>query len=252
MRDSIDRVIGVVDSYAVTISCSDLTRIGETNEYLVLDLNENTDIFVRDGYTYKPFGTRPKPDYAVFVEGTDEIAAKFCNILAISFASIKQYYDEKYDRNNFIKNVILENILPGDIYVKARELHFNTDVNRVVLLIRIVSGQRYLRLRRHPEPLPGQAEGLCLQHQREATLSWSRRSRAVSNSKDIEKLARSIVDTLGSEFYTQRRRRHRHRGLRHQGAGHVPSRKPRLRWRSARCSTPKSRSSATTTWASPA
>ena len=36
MRDSIDRVIGVVDSYAVTISCSDLTRIGETNEYLVL------------------------------------------------------------------------------------------------------------------------------------------------------------------------------------------------------------------------
>ena len=25
MRDSIDRVIGVVDSYAVTISCSDLT-----------------------------------------------------------------------------------------------------------------------------------------------------------------------------------------------------------------------------------
>ena len=139
MRDSIDRVIGVVDSYAVTISCSDLTRIGETNEYLVLDLNENTDIFVRDGYTYKPFGTRAKPDYAVFVEGTDEMATKFCNILAISFASIKQYYDEKYDRNNFIKNVILENILPGDIYVKARELHFNTDVNRVVLLVRVVS-----------------------------------------------------------------------------------------------------------------
>ena len=57
MRESIDRTIGVVDSYAVTISCSDLTRIGETNEYLVLDLNENTDVFVRDGYTYKPFGT---------------------------------------------------------------------------------------------------------------------------------------------------------------------------------------------------
>ncbi len=94
-------------------SCSELTKIGETNEYLVLDLNENTDIFVRDGYTYKPFGTRAKPDYAVFVEGTDEIAAKFCNILAISLSSIKQYYDEKYDRNNFIKNVILDNILPG-------------------------------------------------------------------------------------------------------------------------------------------
>ena len=43
-------------------------------------------------------------------------------------SSIKQYYDEKYDRSNFIKNVILDNILPGDIYLKARELHFNSDV----------------------------------------------------------------------------------------------------------------------------
>ena len=34
-------------------------------------------------------------------------------------ASIKQYYDEKYDRNNFIKNVVLDNVLPGDILVKA-------------------------------------------------------------------------------------------------------------------------------------
>ena len=187
MRESIDRVIGVVDSYAVTIACSDLTRIGETNEYLVLDLNENTDIFVRDGYTYKPFGTRTKPDYAVFVEGTDETAAKFCNILAISFASIKQYYDEKYDRNNFIKNVILENILPGDIYVKARELHFNTDVNRVVLLVRVVSSNDISAFDVIQNLFPDKQKDFVFN----------------INGKDIEKLARSIVDTLGSEFYTR-------------------------------------------------
>ena len=33
----------------------------QSNEYLVLDLNENSDIFVRDGYTYKPFGAHSKP-----------------------------------------------------------------------------------------------------------------------------------------------------------------------------------------------
>lgn len=64
------------------------------------------------------------------------MAAKFCGVLAISLLTIKQYYDEKYDRNNFIKNVILDNILPGDIFMKAKELHFNTDVSRAVLLIR--------------------------------------------------------------------------------------------------------------------
>ena len=55
MRDTIDRVIGVVDDTATIISCSELSKIGETNEYLMLDLGENSDMFIRDGYTYKPF-----------------------------------------------------------------------------------------------------------------------------------------------------------------------------------------------------
>ena len=130
MRDSIDRVIGVVDDTATVIACSDLTRIGETSEFLLLDMGENQDIFVRDGYTYKPFGSKSKPEFAVFVEGSDEMATRYCGILAVALAGIKQYYDEKYDRNNFIKNVILDNVLPGDIYVKAREMHFNSDVSR--------------------------------------------------------------------------------------------------------------------------
>lgn len=77
------------------------------------------------------------PEYAVFVEGDDELAEKYTAVMAVTLSSIKQYYDEKYDRGNFIKNVILDNILPGDIYLKARELRFNNDVSRVVILIRI-------------------------------------------------------------------------------------------------------------------
>ena len=39
----------------------------------------------------------------------------------------------------WIVQIILDNILPGDIYLKARELHFNNEANRVVLLIRLIS-----------------------------------------------------------------------------------------------------------------
>ena len=60
-------------------------------------------------------------DYAVFVEGTDTTAEQFAAMLSISLQSIKQYHDEKFDKTNFIKNVVLDNILPGDIYAKARE-----------------------------------------------------------------------------------------------------------------------------------
>lgn len=139
MRDTIDATIGVVDETATIIACSDLTRVGTTNEFVSLDLSDSHDIFIRDGFTYKPFGSRVKPDYAVFVEGVDDAAAKYASILAITLANIKQYYDEKYDRNNFIKNVILDNVLPGDIVIKARELHFNAEISRAVFLIRIIS-----------------------------------------------------------------------------------------------------------------
>ena len=88
MRDTIDSTIGVVDETATIIACSDLTKVGTTNEFVSLDLNDSHDIFIRDGYTYKPFGVHVKPDYAVFIEGTDDQAAKYASILAISLSSM--------------------------------------------------------------------------------------------------------------------------------------------------------------------
>ena len=139
MKDAIDRTIGVIDETSVVIACSELGKIGEVNESINSETLSSTAPFVINGYTYKSFGSSAKYDYAVFVQGTDEYAQKYAQLLSVSFSSIKQYYDEKYDRSNFIKNVILDNILPGDIYLKARELHFNSDVSRVCLLIKIIS-----------------------------------------------------------------------------------------------------------------
>lgn len=202
MRESIDRVIGVVDETATIISCSDLGRIGELNEYLALDLQVNTDTFVRDGFTYKPFGARVKSEYAVFVEGADETAAKYCRILAVSLSNIKQYYDEKYDRNNFIKNVILDNVLPGDIYVKARELHFNTDVYRVAFLIRIVSANDISAFDVVQNLFPNKLKDFVFNIS-ESDIVLVKEIKPGIETKDLEKLARSIVDTLSSEFYTK-------------------------------------------------
>ncbi len=202
MRDTIDRVVGVIDDTATVISCSDLTKIGGHNDYISLDAADGNEIFIKDGYTYKPFGTRIKPDYAVFVEGTDELAAKFCGVLAISLLTIKQYYDEKYDRNNFIKNVILDNILPGDIFMKAKELHFNTDVSRAVLLIRVISSNDISAFDVVQNLFPDKQKDFVFNIS-ENDIVLVKEIKSPIGSKDLEKLARSIVDTLGSEFYTK-------------------------------------------------
>ena len=96
MREAIDRTIGVIDETMSVIACSDLGRIGEVSDAVNAESFSAQEAFMRDGYTYKPFGSRPRSEYILFVEGTDDQAAKFASLLAVSLSSIKQYYDEKY------------------------------------------------------------------------------------------------------------------------------------------------------------
>ena len=34
----------------------------------------------------------------------------------------KTFYEEKHDKGTFVKNIITDNIMPGDIYIRAKEL----------------------------------------------------------------------------------------------------------------------------------
>lgn len=202
MRDTIGRVIGVIDENATVVACSELSRIGTSNDFFSIELGESHDIFIRDGYTYKPFGVHVKPDYAVFVEGTDEIAGKYASILAVSLSSIKQYYDEKYDRNNFIKNIILDNVLPGDISVKSRELHFNADISRVVFLISIVTTNDVSAYDVIQNLFPDKNKDFVF-NITESDIVLVKEIKNNIDVKDLEKLARSISDTLQTEFFTR-------------------------------------------------
>lgn len=202
MRDTIGRVIGVIDDNSNIIACSELSRIGTSSEFFAIDLGESHDIFIREGFTYKPFGIHSKPDYAVFVEGADEVAGKYASILAISLSSIKQYYDEKYDRNNFIKNIILDNVLPGDISIKARELHFNAEINRVVFLISIVSANDVSAYDVIQNLFPDKNKDFVFNIS-ESEIVLVKEIKHNMDVKDLEKLARSISDTLSTEFFTK-------------------------------------------------
>lgn len=50
-------------------------------------------------------------------------------------------YKERFDRNNFFQNLILDNLLLVDIYNRAKKLHIEIQRPRVVLLLEIQSGK---------------------------------------------------------------------------------------------------------------
>ena len=202
MKDAIDRTIGVIDETYTVVACSDLGKIGENLEVSLMRNTVDTEAFTTDRYTYKPFGSPQHSEYMIFVEGTDLEASRYCSILAVALSSIKFYYDENYDRGNFIKNIILDNILPGDIYLKARELRFNSDVSRTVLLIRVTSKNDISVYDIVQNLFPDKAKDFVINIS-ETDIALVKETKPNVNSETISKLANSIVDTLSSEFYTQ-------------------------------------------------
>ncbi len=138
MKDCADRYVGVIDAEGTVVACNELTLIGERWPMAVAAINDNEgSVIVCDGRSFKPLsGVGTQFDYAAFAGGNDERAALVCSMASVALNGAKSYYEEKHDRAAFIKSVISDNVLMGDIYVRAKELHFQSEVSRAVLVVR--------------------------------------------------------------------------------------------------------------------
>jgi carbohydrate diacid regulator len=200
MREATDRTVGVVDETGVVIACSELGLIGEVRKGVIAAGVFNGVQICVDSYTYKAFGDSVHPEYAVFVDGTDETSRHYASIIAVALDQIKKNNDEKFDRGNFIKNVILDNILPGDIYIKSRELHFNNDASRVVFIIRATKANEVSVYDIIQNFFPDKTKDFVI-NINENDIALIKEVRPNVDIKDLEKLAQSICDTLSTEFY---------------------------------------------------
>ncbi len=136
MKDTVARTLGVIDENGIIIACSELSKIGESKQRIKEELSYSQDSVVYDGYTYRFINAAGKNECIVFVEGADSYAASMTDLISIFLGNMKSLYDEKYDKASFIKSIILDNILPSDIYIKSNELHFSSDETRIVVVVK--------------------------------------------------------------------------------------------------------------------
>ena len=200
LKDSIDKVVGVCDEYGTVVACSDLMKIGEKHDSVISSFTNSVEVVKDDIYTYKPIGQTTGFEFIAFVEGTDELAEKYISLVVIALSNVKQYYDEKFDKKNFIKNVVLDNILPGDIYIKARELRFEIETNRVAILIRLSEKSDVSAYEILQSLFPDKQKDFII-NVNETDLVLIKDVKDISDSRDLETLAKSIIDIINSELY---------------------------------------------------
>ncbi len=76
-----------------------------------------------------------EPAYVIATCGPGEQAYNVGRIAVAQLKALQLAYQEKYDKNSFYQNLILDNMLLVDIYNRAKKLHIDTKVWRTVFLV---------------------------------------------------------------------------------------------------------------------
>lgn len=76
-------------------------------------------------------------EYVLLAVGDSEDVYMVGQIASFQIQNLLVAYKERFDKDNFIKNLLLDNLLLVDIYNRAKKLHIDTEVRRVVYIIEL-------------------------------------------------------------------------------------------------------------------
>ena len=93
------------------------------------------DSQVIQGYQFFKIFDEHQLEYILLATGGNDDVYMIGKIAAFQIQNLLVAYKERFDKDNFIKNLLLDNLLLVDIYNRANKLHIDTDVRRVIFII---------------------------------------------------------------------------------------------------------------------
>ena len=98
-------------------------------------VNSPADSQVVNGCQFFKVFDEHQLEYILLAYGDSEDVYMIGKIASFQIQNLLVAYKERFDKDNFIKNLLLDNLLLVDIYNRAKKLHIDIEVRRVVFLI---------------------------------------------------------------------------------------------------------------------
>jgi carbohydrate diacid regulator len=132
---SISRVdLCVVDADGKVVA----KTLDDAREYLadaIAFIDSPAESQVVNGYQFFKVADGNTLEYVLLVKGTSDDVYIIGKMAAFQIQNLLVAYKERFDKDNFIKNLLLDNLLRVDMYTRAEKLHIDTDIKRVVYII---------------------------------------------------------------------------------------------------------------------
>ncbi len=87
------------------------------------------------GCQFFKVGDETQTEYVLLAKGTSNDVYMVGKLASFQIQNMLVAYKERYDKDNFIKNLLLDNLLLVDIYNRAKKLHLEAESRRIVFMI---------------------------------------------------------------------------------------------------------------------
>ena len=114
------------------------TTFPDAEEYensILAFVDSPADSQVIQGYQFFKVFDEHQLEYILLAKGGSDDVYMVGKLAAFQIQNLLVAYKERFDKDNFIKNLLLDNLLLVDIYNRAKKLHIDTDVRRIVFII---------------------------------------------------------------------------------------------------------------------
>lgn len=183
--------------------------VATTEESMVNTVIENADIFIQSpaenqlvqGYQYFKVFDNGSPEYIVMIKGEDEEAYRIGKITAFQIQNLLVAYKERFDGDNFIKNLLLDNLLLVDIYSRAKKLRIENNVPRVVFLIETEIDKEFNVVEIVRSIFPTKQKDFVIAVD-EKSIILVKELKEKDSKEEIDQISKHIYDTLSAEAMT--------------------------------------------------
>ena len=132
---SITRIdLGVMDTEGKMLA-STLKDVDEYEKAVLAFVDSPAESQVLQGHQFFKVFDENQLEYVILAKGETDDVYMIGKIAAFQVQNLLVAYKERFDKDNFIKNLLLDNLLLVDIYNRAKKLHIYVDARRVVFII---------------------------------------------------------------------------------------------------------------------
>ena len=121
-----------IDGKPVAMTSDEMERCGRPAAEFAKSPADSQEI---QGYQYFKIFDEQQLEYILIAGGVGEDVYMVGKMFAFQIQNLLVAYKERFDKDNFIKNLLLDNLLLVDIYGRAKKLHIQTDEKRVALIV---------------------------------------------------------------------------------------------------------------------